>query len=403
MKQFKRSIQRKLKHASIRLNQQFEDAYIPAPSENVVFKELADGPVKFNIFIPSLDKKVIFGGIFTALAFIKEVNDLGYPITITTFDYSLSVKEKEEAIALLSGQLNFPLQPEDIQVIGEFKHSTPGKNDIFIATMYYTALFIQSVLSNNAFAQKQFIYFIQDFTPGFTPWSDEYAKALVSFKAENFYPVFNSSLLRDFFIKHDYINKNQSFAFKPQLQLHRLKPRASKNPIPKLIFYARPKRPRNLYEVGLQGLIDWLHEFKPEVEIFTAGQPHEEIKFEKWSIRSLGKMDAEKYWATLNQYDIGLSLMLSPHPSYPPLEMAASGLITVTNNFANKDLSILSDNFVTCEPSAEYIKLALQKAYQKCNDMDARIKGATYDVDENAEELSTVVKSVVALFNPGTS
>ena len=114
-------------------------------------------------------------------------------------------------------------------------------------------------------------------------------------------------------------------------------------------------------------------------------------------------MDAEKYWATLNQYDIGLSLMLSPHPSYPPLEMAASGLITVTNNFANKDLSILSDNFVTCEPSAEYIKLALQKAYQKCNDMDARIKGATYDVDENAEELSTVVKSVVALFNPGTS
>jgi hypothetical protein len=34
--------------------------------------------------------------------------------------------------------------------------------------------------------------------------------------------------------------------------------------------------------------------------------------------------------------------MLSPHPSYPPLEMAAFGVRVVTNTYANKDLSHLS-------------------------------------------------------------
>ena len=36
---------------------------------------------------------------------------------------------------------------------------------------------------------------------------------------------------------------------------------------------------------------------------------------------------------------IGVSLMLSPHPSYPPLEMAMFGMEIITNKYANKDLS----------------------------------------------------------------
>ena len=36
--------------------------------------------------------------------------------------------------------------------------------------------------------------------------------------------------------------------------------------------------------------------------------------------------------------------MVSPHPSYPPLEMAAAGLLVLSNTYANKDLSKLHDN-----------------------------------------------------------
>jgi hypothetical protein len=48
--------------------------------------------------------------------------------------------------------------------------------------------------------------------------------------------------------------------------------------------------------------------------------------------------------------DVGLSLMYTPHPSYPPLDLAASGAVVVTNKFANKtDLSQYSSNIICAE------------------------------------------------------
>ena len=44
---------------------------------------------------------------------------------------------------------------------------------------------------------------------------------------------------------------------------------------------------------------------------------------------------------------VGLSLMASPHPSYPPLEMAHFGLRTVTNGYTCKDLSRAHENIVS--------------------------------------------------------
>lgn len=38
----------------------------------------------------------------------------------------------------------------------------------------------------------------------------------------------------------------------------------------------------------------------------------------------------------------GISLMSSPHPSYPPLEMSVFGIKVITNNYSNKDLSSLT-------------------------------------------------------------
>ena len=45
----------------------------------------------------------------------------------------------------------------------------------------------------------------------------------------------------------------------------------------------------------------------------------------------------------------GLSLMASPHPSYPPLEMAHFGLWTVTNSYTNKDLTQSHENIISID------------------------------------------------------
>jgi hypothetical protein len=44
---------------------------------------------------------------------------------------------------------------------------------------------------------------------------------------------------------------------------------------------------------------------------------------------------------------VGVSFMVSPHPSYPPLEMSHFGLYTITNSYANKDLSQYHENIVS--------------------------------------------------------
>ena len=51
----------------------------------------------------------------------------------------------------------------------------------------------------------------------------------------------------------------------------------------------------------------------------------------------------------LSESSIGLSLMVSPHPSFPPLEMVHFGIMTITNRFANKDLSLFHDNFISID------------------------------------------------------
>ena len=52
-------------------------------------------------------------------------------------------------------------------------------------------------------------------------------------------------------------------------------------------------------------------------------------------------MTLDDYAALMHRASVGVSLMCSPHPSYPPLEMAAFGITTITNSFVTKDLSAI--------------------------------------------------------------
>ena len=64
---------------------------------------------------------------------------------------------------------------------------------------------------------------------------------------------------------------------------------------------------------------------------------------------SKGKLTLEEYGKELMESSLGVSLMLSPHPSYPPLEMAYFDILTVTNNYANKNLSKKHSNLLTVD------------------------------------------------------
>lgn len=100
------------------------------------------------------------------------------------------------------------------------------------------------------------------------------------------------------------------------------------------------------------------------VEIVSVGMAHEPIVLPgDVVVRSLGKLAMEDYPVFLTTVDIGLSLMYSPHPSHPPIEMAAAGAHVVTNGFGPKDLSRLSPLIRSAPPTPAGVARELVDAW----------------------------------------
>jgi hypothetical protein len=97
----------------------------------------------------------------------------------------------------------------------------------------------------------------------------------------------------------------------------------------------------------------------------------------------------EDYYHLLPDYDVGVSLMLTPHPSLVPLDMAASGIVTVTNTFDIKTaakLQAISSNLVVAPPTIEGIKNGLIEAASRVGDIDARMRGTKLNWARNWDE-----------------
>ena len=85
-------------------------------------------------------------------------------------------------------------------------------------------------------------------------------------------------------------------------------------------------------------------------------------------IRSAPWLNYDAYAELVRNSDIALSLMLSPHTSYPPLEMVACGGIAVTCSFAGKTqqkLHQISLNIIAVPPTVEGIVSGLQEAVER--------------------------------------
>ncbi len=142
----------------------------------------------------------------------------------------------------------------------------------------------------------------------------------------------------------------------------------------RILIYGRPTVSRNTYEIICEALFQW--------------QQRDPVTASRWRIISLGetfdprwtvpvqnmeiggKASLDDYADHLNRAAIGISLMISPHPSYPPLEMAEAGVLTITNMYGCKDLSrrfpdIVSIDRVDPELLAGAISAAIGEAEER--------------------------------------
>jgi O-antigen biosynthesis protein len=244
-------------------------------------------------------------------------------------------------------------------------------DDCWLTTAWWTTYSAQRLA---VWQQQQFgvagrlINLIQDFEPGFYPWSSQSALALGTYRPDQDVGVFNTRLLADYFELQGLAYRNQ-FVFEPTLNdglrhaLERL--RAESQPRQRrMVVYARPSTPRNAFELLCEALRTWgwSDPASAQWEVVAAGELTADLDLGPFKMRALGKLDLPAYAQLLATSAIGVSLMISPHPSYPPLEMAAFGMGVVTNRFANKDLGHFSLNIRSAEQfTPEAIAAAISK------------------------------------------
>jgi hypothetical protein len=93
----------------------------------------------------------------------------------------------------------------------------------------------------------------------------------------------------------------------------------------------------------------------------------------------LTRRDQGSYADLLAESDVGLALMLTPHPSLVPLEMASAGMVTVTNSFENKTaeaMEAISSNLIAPEPTLDGVAAGLVRAAEAAEDPEARVRGS---------------------------
>ena len=257
--------------------------------------------------------------------------------------------------------------------------------DVFVATAWWTEAMARAMDADRGrfFGRSApFVYIVQDDEPHFSPWGSRFALARESYRGQSggaFIPVINSEEL--------FVEMTRKYALGDALfipyQLNeniasRLKPAARE---PSILVYGRPSVARNAFELICMGLFVW--------------QQADPIRASRWNIvfvgesfpqgliRPLqnatveGKIALDRYADRLARASVGIALMLSPHPSYPPLEMAEAGLKVVTNAFGARDPrarfpDVLCLDDLTVETIAAAIERAVAEAEPSLGVITAR-------------------------------
>ncbi len=361
---------RKLKNLYRRMNQSAADAVGSEQVDTHIaeinpyeFRKIEYPRKRINILLPSINPEHVFGGISTALKFFEQLADqLGYDRRIILVDAPPS----DEAIAKYGKRYSFvdwnADSQEQMQIVPYcYRHQCTlpvSENDVFMFTGWWTAHCAQEAYE--AFEEKTgirpnpFINFIQDYEPGFYAWSTRYLLADATYKNE--YPqiaIFNTTLLQEYFHNNGY-HFFKEFAFDPVLNgelkkcLDEIGSTMEKKK--QILIYGRPGTERNAFKLIVAALRKWV-EIQEDVQdwtILSAGEQHGAVDLGRGKkLESVGKLTLQEYAKVLEESYAGISLMASPHPSYPPLEMSVFGVKVITNTFANKDLKDFNDNIVS--------------------------------------------------------
>ncbi len=322
------------------------------------------GRYRINLLVPSICEEHVFGGVATAVKFfesIAERQNCDRRIVLINYDAEESDVARYEGYMLAEWGEECGHRRQIVSMADRHDgRSLPvGANDVFIATTWWSAYLSNDVLH---WQQQQFgtrhrlIYLVQDYEPYFYAWSSQFSLAEATYKQDlPMAAVFNSRLLQEYFAQQPGHNFEESYCFDAPMNqklFSLLEPEKAYERKKQIIFYGRPEVRRNCFELIILALLKW-SEVQPDAadwKVYSVGAKHPPVVLPGGlRIESLGRLSLEAYAKLMQESYAGISLMVSPHPSYPPLEMSTFGVRTITNCYANKDLTGFNENIISLQ------------------------------------------------------
>jgi glycosyltransferase involved in cell wall biosynthesis len=234
----------------------------------------------------------------------------------------------EQRIRAAMGRAFPDLVDEEVVIISSGADSSKTKeSDASVATYWKTAYGLLQFSHT-----KRKFYLVQDLESLF--YSGGSISGLVEATYRfGFYCIANTQVLKEIY-ERNYSGKAESFTPCVDTDIFfcdNLKGRKTEGPTT-VFFYARPWHPRNGFELGAVALRQLKGHLGAKVRIVAAGGHWKPSDFGlQGVVENLGVLDYVETAALYRSCDVGLVLRFTPHPSYIPFELMASGCLVVSN------------------------------------------------------------------------
>ncbi len=335
----------------------------------------ATGTGRVTLITDSINSGSFYGGVGTALIMTSLLAEARQArLRIVTRTDPARPENFERLLAVygvrLSHQVEFAFAPfyDGEQAVEVFE------DEMFVTTSWWT-----TAATMVEFPHQSILYLLQEDERMFYAYGDERLRCEQIMKSRSIRFAINSRLLFDHLVSDGFSNIADGGdwfepAFPKDIFYRRPAPPSGKR---RLMFYARPTSPRNLFYFGIELIEEALKRGVIDLdawEIVLIGKGIPDIVFlGGYRPQRLENLPWDRYAELVGTVDLGLCLMCTPHPSYPPLDLAASGAVAVTNRYEGKtDLHAYSKNIVCGDLELEAMISAMAEGVRLVADSGKR-------------------------------
>lgn len=327
------------------------------------------------LVMDSISRGSLFGGVATSILVAAVVaRKAGIGLKILCRQERANEREIPAILALNDIEFTNRISFGFLSTSNNLEETDIGVDDVIITTSWWTT---ESVV--RGLGERDVFHLLQEDERMFYPFDDDHLRCSTLLANQSIRLIINTELLYSHFQASRIPGlQKRAVWFEPAFR-HAVEelPPARLQGKRNFFFYARPNHPRNLFYLGLEviqacvqrGVLDpdqWNFSFVgsavPELTIGD-GTPVKRYENLAWA----------DYVDLIMGVDVGLSLMYTPHPSYPPLDLAAAGAVAVTNTMGVKtSLDRYCRNIICAEPEVEALVQAVRVAVELSGDREQR-------------------------------